>query len=151
MEDQTITIRRLGPEDARVLDRVAKGVFDLAVDPDHTAAFLASEAHEMVVALADGLVVGMASGVVYLHPDKPPQFWINEVGVGDDWLRRGIGTRLMTAILAVGHERGCGYAWLGTEAGNAAARGLYRKAQGRETEGLVIFEWGEDPETAHGA
>ena len=147
---QKITIRRLGPEDAPVLNRVAAGVFDLPVDPAHTAAFLAERTHEMAVALVDGLVVGMASGVVFYHPDKPPQFWINEVGVGDAWLRRGIGTRLVEAILKLGKERGCAYAWLGTEADNAPARGLYRKAGGRETGGMVIFDWGEAPETAQG-
>ena len=142
---ETITIRRLGPEDAGVLRRVAEGVFDLAVDPKHTARFLGAETHEMVVALADGLVVGMASGIVYYHPDKPPQFWINEVGVGDAWLRRGIGTRLVAAILDVAWARGCVCAGLGTETENAAARALYRKLGGREAEGLVLFEWGEDP------
>ena len=139
-----ITILRLGPEDARVLDSVAEGVFDHAVRAEYRDAFLGSEVHEMVVAVADGVVVGMASGVVYLHPDKPAQLWVNEVGVGDAWLRRGIGTRLVEAILEIAEERGAGFVWLGTEPGNVPARGLYRKTGGREVEGVVVFEWGEE-------
>ena len=139
-----ITIRRLGPEEAEVLDRVAEGVFDHAVRPEYLAAFLGSDVHEMVVALVGDVVVGMASGVVYFHPDKPAQFWVNEVGVGDAWLRRGIGTRLMEALLEVAKERGAEYVWLGTELENAPARGLYLKTGGREIAGLVVFEWGEE-------
>ena len=139
-----IEIRRLGPDDAAWLGRVAEGVFDHPVRPDRAAAFLACPSHLMVVALADGLVVGMGSAVVYLHPDKDPQMWINEIGTGDAWLRRGIATRVLHALLAEAEARGCGYAWLGTEEDNAAARALYRRAGSREVPGLVLYEWGEE-------
>ena len=138
-----IEIRRLGPDDAARLGRVAEGVFDHPVRADRTAAFLACPSHLMVVALADGLVVGMGSAVVYLHPDKPPQMWINEIGTGDAWRRRGIATRVLRALLAEATARGCDYAWLGTEEDNASARALYRRAGAREVPGLVLYEWGE--------
>ena len=76
------TIRILGPGDAAVLDHVAEGVFDNAVDPRWTAEFLADSRHHLAVAVDDGQVVGMASAVHYVHPDKPPELWINEVRVG---------------------------------------------------------------------
>lgn len=141
---ETITIRILGPADAAVLSNVAPGVFDGPVVAEHTARFLASPDHEMAVALVGDLVVGMASGVVYYHPDKASQFWINEVGVGDDWLRRGIATRLMTAILARARARGCVYHWLGTETENAPARALYRKLGGSEETEIVLFDWDDE-------
>jgi hypothetical protein len=36
---------------------------------------------ETVVARDASVVVGFASGVHYVHPDKSPELWINEVGV----------------------------------------------------------------------
>ena len=43
------TIRILGLEDAAVLDRVALGVFDNAVDPRWAAEFLADSRHHLAV------------------------------------------------------------------------------------------------------
>ena len=127
-----------------MLGRVADGVFDGPVRQDRARAFLNDPSHLIAVAVAEGTVVGMATGVVYLHPDKPPQLWVNEVGTGDDWLRRGVATRTLRALLDEGERRGCRYAWLGTEAGNGPARALYRALGGEETEGIVTFEWGEE-------
>ncbi len=145
MTEETITIHRLGPEDAALFEAVAEGVFDNAVDAVQATRFLDDGCHEMVVAVSGGRVVAMASGVVLLHPDKRPQFFIHEVGTGDDWLRRGIAAKLMDALLGIAAERGCEYVWLGTEAGNSNARALYRRMGGRETTGIVMFEWGEAP------
>ena len=139
-----ITFRRLRPEDAAVLSRVAADTFDHAVRADYLTPFLASDLHEMVVALEGDLVVGIASGVVYFHPDKPAQFWINEVGTSDAWQRRGIGLRLVNALLEVARLRGCRTVWLGTEADNGPARALYRRAGAREVPGLVMYDWGAE-------
>ena len=70
------TIRLLGPENASLLDRVAPEVFDNPIDPRQTAEFLADRRHHLAVALDGDLVVGMASAVHYVHPDKPPELWI---------------------------------------------------------------------------
>ena len=72
----------------------------------------------------------MVSAVDYVHPDKAPQLWINELGVAPSHERRGIGSRLIEAMLAHGRRLGCTEAWVGTENDNAAARGLYEKAGG---------------------
>jgi len=53
-------------------------------------AFLNDARHVMFVAVESGQVVGMGSAVEYFHPDKPPQLWINEVGVAPAFQRRGI-------------------------------------------------------------
>ena len=76
------SIRLLGPADASVLENVAVGVFDNAIDPRWTAEFLADARHHLAVALIDDQVVGIASGVHHVHPDKPPELWVNEVAVG---------------------------------------------------------------------
>ena len=70
-----------------VLSNVAAGVFDNAIDPVLTRNFLNSGLQVIVVAQVNGCVVGMATGLVYYHPDNPPLFWIAEVGTGDAWLR----------------------------------------------------------------
>lgn len=125
-------IRLLSPTDAAVLDCVAPGVFDEAIDPCWTAEFLADPRHHLVVALLDGQVIGMASAVHYVHPDKPPELWVNEVGVAPAYQRQGIGKQLMQALFAHGQTLGCREAWLGTEETNAAARRLYAAVGGQE-------------------
>jgi ribosomal protein S18 acetylase RimI-like enzyme len=135
-----IEILLLGPDDIRVLDRVADGVFDEPVDPHWSAVFLADVRHHMFVARDDGVVVGMASGVDYVHPDKPPQLWINEVGVAPSHRRRGVARRLLDALLAHGRSLGCTEAWLGTEADNLPARRLYESA-GSSPEPFILYSF----------
>ncbi len=125
-------IRILGPADASVLDRVAPGVFDNAVDPRWTAEFLADNRHHLVVALDAGLVVGMASAVHYVHPDKPPELWVNEVAVAPAHRGQGIGRQLLEALFERGRSLGCGQAWVATEPSNTPARRLYAAAGGVE-------------------
>lgn len=142
-----LTIRMLGPHDAFVLDRVAADVFDHAIDPRWTAEFLADPRHHMAVALVDGQVVGMASAVHYVHPDKPPELWVNEVGVAAPHRSRGIGRQLVRALFARGRERGCTEAWLGTEDANHAARRMYAAVGGKEAT-MVYVTFDLDPQAA---
>ena len=133
-----IEIRLLGPADLPLLDRVAADVFDGPVSARWAAAFLADARHHLLVALDDGLVVGMATAVDYVHPDKAPQLWVNEVGVAPTHRRRGIGRQLLTALLAHGRALGCTEAWLGTEPDNLPARRLYESA-GSVAESFVLY------------
>lgn len=136
-----IVLKRLLPGDEAVLEKVAPGVFDEPVRPDLTERFLATPNYRIVVALDGDLVVGMATGFTHFHPDKEEDFFVNELGVDDTYLRRGIGTRLMTAILAEAKAMGCKAAWLGTEHVNAPALALYRKLirEGDEEEDMSVF------------
>lgn len=148
-----VEIRLLGSEDAQVLDCVAPGVFDGPVQACWTQEFLADARHHIVVALDDGSVVGMTSALHYVHPDKAPQLWINEVGVAPSHQRRGIGRLLLDAMLAHGRTLGCTEAWLGTEEDNVAARRLY-EGTGAATEMFVLYEFplassGEPVEATH--
>jgi len=115
-----------------LLDRVADGVFDHAVRAEHLDAFLANPAQHLAVAVADGRVVGMASGIVHGHPDKAPQLFVAEVGTADAFRRRGVAAAVIDALLRRGRELGCREAWVATEAGNAPARALYRALGGVE-------------------
>ncbi len=138
-----VTLRLLGPGDLAVLDRVAPDVFDGPVDVRWAQRFFADARHHLVVALDGDVVVGMASAVDYVHPDKAPQLWINEVGVAPTHRRCGIGRRLVDALLAHGRALGCTEAWLGTEEDNVAARRLYERAGGA-SEPFVLYSFALD-------
>ena len=127
-------VRLLGPGDAAVLDRVAADVFDLPLDARLGREFLDDPRHHVAVAVdrADGTVVGFVSAVHYVHPDKPAELWINEVGVAPTHQRRGLARQLLAAMLAHGRTLGCAEAWVATEEGNAPARALYAAAGGED-------------------
>jgi len=138
-------IRLLGSADASVLNNVASGVFDNAIDTRWTSEFLADPRHHIAVALQGEQVVGMASAVHYVHPDKPPELWVNEVGVAPSYQGMGIGKRLLAALFAHGKSLGCAEAWVGTEESNVAARRLYAAAGGKEEMMVyVTFKFGSD-------
>lgn len=120
-----IDIRLLGRADAHVLDKVAADVFDHAVDPRWSAEFFDDPRHHIIVAMDAELVVGMVSSFHYVHPDKPPQMFINELGVASTHRGRGIARSLMQAMLRHASTLGCTEAWVGTEDENVEARGLY--------------------------
>ena len=135
----TLEVRMLGPGDDAVLSRLADGVFDHAIIPGVTAEFLADPRHHLCVAIEDGGVVGMASAVHYVHPDKPTELWINEVGVAPSHHRRGIGKLIMTELLAHARALGAHEAWVLTDVDNAAARALYGSVGGEEQPaGLMV-------------
>lgn len=140
----TVDVRLLGPADAALLDDVAPGVFDGPVDPRWRAEFLADPRHHLAVAVDAGRVVGMASGLHYVHPDKPPELWVNEVGVAPTHAGRGIGRRVVAALLARGRALGCGQAWVLTHEHNAAARRMYAAAGGVEADAPLLIEFALD-------
>jgi aminoglycoside 6'-N-acetyltransferase I len=135
-----VEIRRLGPADAGLLDRVAPEVFDEPIRPERLAAYLADPTNRMLVALDDGLIVGQVACVLHRHPDKPTELYVDEVGVAETHRRQGLARRMMEDALAWGRELGCEDAWVGTERDNEAAIGLYRRF-GAEPVPIVLFEW----------
>jgi ribosomal protein S18 acetylase RimI-like enzyme len=136
-----IEVRLLRPGDEQVLRAVADDVFDDPLDSAATAAFLADPRHHLAVAIDDGVVVGFASAVVYVHPDKPqPELWINEVGVAPTHHRRGIGRLVMTAVLDVGRRERCSEAWVLADRSNTGAQEFYASLGGmRAPEDAVMF------------
>ncbi len=135
-----LEIRVLRPGDESVLGHVALDVFDELIDLQLAREFLRDEHHHLVVALETDLVIGFASGVTYLHPDKPLELWINEVGVAPTHQRRGVGRDLVNALLDLGRTLGCQAAWVLTERSNTSARRLYAAAGGLEsTEDTILY------------
>jgi ribosomal protein S18 acetylase RimI-like enzyme len=137
-----IEIRVLGPADTQLVARVADGVFDQAPRSELTAEFLADSRHHLAAAIDDGRIVGMVSALHYVHPDKPVELWINEIGVAPGYRRRGVGRDLLEAMLAHGKRLGCKVAWVLTESANTPAVRLYAASGGvRAKKSAVMFEF----------
>jgi aminoglycoside 6'-N-acetyltransferase I len=138
-----IEVRLLRRGDEHVLAAVAPDVFDDPLDAAATAIFLADPRHLLTVAIDDGVVVGFASAVIYVHPDKPrPELWINEVGVAPAHHRRGIGRNLLAALLAAGRDANCSEAWVLADRSNSGAQQFYASlggAAGREDAVMFTF------------
>ncbi len=140
MTTSQVIVRLLSVDDTDLFDHVAEDVFDDSVRLDLAAEFLHDPRHHIAVALDDGVVVGMASAFHYVHPDKPAQLFINEVGVTPSHQRRGIASDLIALLLAHGRSLGCTEAWVATEEDNMPARALYAKTGGQEElERAVVY------------
>jgi ribosomal protein S18 acetylase RimI-like enzyme len=133
-----VEFRLANPHDAAALARAADSVFDHPVDAALAAEFLSDPRHHLAIAIEDGQIIGMASGVHYVHPDKAPELWINEVGVATGYQGRGVGRRVVSVLLDHGRTLGCQEAWLLTDDSNAAARRMYAAAGGRETRQIMV-------------
>ncbi len=134
-------IRRLEAGDDALVMKVAEDVFDEPVRPDRLAAYLNEPGHFMIVALADGVVVGQCAAVIHRHPDKVSELYVDEVGVAPAFQRQGIARKMLDAMFAIGREHGCEEAWVATEPGNIAARALYeaRKEPHGPAEEVVMY------------
>ena len=116
----------------------AAGVFDEIPDSQLVAEFLSDDRHHIAVAFDQGQVIGFASGVNYVHPDKPPELWINEVGVAPDYQGRGVGKAVVRALLQHAESLGCREAWVLTDESNRVARRLYASTGGRESQQVMF-------------
>jgi aminoglycoside 6'-N-acetyltransferase I len=137
----TVDIRHVRPADEHLFERIAAEVFDHAVDLANLARYLAMPGHLLVVAIADGQIVGQVAAVVHRHPDaRPTELYIDEVAVTPALQRQGIATRMLEAMFALGLEHGCQEAWLGTERDNLPAQCLYeRRSQPPEPFVMYVF------------
>ena len=127
-------IRALTPADAAAFERVARDLFDKPIRPALVAEFLRDPRHHLVAAFQDGELVGFASALHYVHPDKPTEMWINELAVAPAYQRRGIAKAILTELLALAWRLGCTEAWVLTDRDNTAAMRTYAAAGGEEAE-----------------
>jgi ribosomal protein S18 acetylase RimI-like enzyme len=123
-------IKILGPSDDHILQSVAADVFDNPINAAWAKEFLEDSRHHIAVAIDDGLVVGFASAVHYIHPDKPPELWINEVGVAPTHRSLGLGKAMMSALFELGIAHNCATAWVLTNRNNIEAMALYSSIGG---------------------
>jgi ribosomal protein S18 acetylase RimI-like enzyme len=126
----TIEIRVLQRGDDNVLMNVAAEVFDNPVRPEWIKEFLDDPRHHIAVAIDEGVVIGFASGVHYIHPDKPPELWISEVSIAPTHRGQGLGQAVLRALLELGRSLNCSEAWVLTYRDNRAANSLYASLGG---------------------
>ncbi len=136
------TIKIFSSDDLHLLLNASDDVFDNPVNESFAREFLADPRHHIVVALVDNVVIGFASAVHYIHPDKPPELWINEVGVAESHQGKGIGKAIMNEMLKLGKRFNCVNAWVLTDKNNTAANGLYKSVGGNfSDEETVLYEF----------
>lgn len=142
MSKLSLSTHWITSENTHLLDRVALGTFDHAIDPVRLRAYLANPANWLGVAVHEEVVVGMVMAVIHTHPDKPTELFLDEIGTGDDWRRKGIARLLMQTVFDRADAQGIEEIWLGTEPDNVAANGLYKGFK-HEREDAVIyyFDW----------
>jgi aminoglycoside 6'-N-acetyltransferase I len=136
--------RVLTASDSSLLLNAADDVFDNPVDEQLAREFLGDPRHHIVVAISDGVVIGFASAIHYVHPDKRAELWINEVGVAPPHQNQGVGKAIMREMLQLAKQLGCVNAWVLTDRSNAAANALYKSVGGQIADGdTVMYEFGE--------
>ena len=144
-KDEAIDIRLLRESDGEILASVEPDVFDEDVVESLAAEFLDDPRHHIVVAIHESRVVGFASGIHYVHPDKPAELFITETGVAGRYRRQGIASRLIRKLLTHARQLGCKQAWVPTETTNQAARALYRSLGGEEDpEPTIVYNFSLD-------
>ncbi len=143
----SVEIRILGPGEESLLTYLADGVFDDPIDVSARGEFLRDPRHHLCVALDGTRVVGFATAVHYVHPDKArPELWINEVGVAPTHQRMGVGKKLLACLMRRAIELGCSEAWVLTDRSNPAAMRLYAAAGGVDAKDQVMFTFRLDPQ-----
>jgi aminoglycoside 6'-N-acetyltransferase I len=140
-----VAVRHLGHRDLKVLETVAPDLFDGAISRASAAAFLRDPHHHLVVAIAGGQVVGFASGVQCMHPDKAPDLFLDAVGVARGHRGHGIGRTLVDHLLSHARAIGCERAWAAVEGRDTAVSRLYAASGGTRLAGhfsMVVFRLG---------
>lgn len=141
----TFRVRVLTPANLSVLSNVADDVFDDPIIEASAKKFLGDPNHVLVVAMDDAcsnIVIGFASGVTVLHPDKKiPELFINEVGVAPAYQRKGAGTAIMKALFAEAKKRGCRLGWVPVDCDNETALAFYKAVGGKPPEQQVHIDF----------
>lgn len=135
--------------DRSAIMRVDDDLFDSHVNPDLLTEFLEDPRHHLALAYCGRDVVGMASGFVYIHPDKPSMMFINEVAVVVEHRNLGIGRNLVKTLCNHGRVLGCGDAWIATESSNLPAQKSFVVTGGTEERDdvtLITYDLESKPE-----
>ena len=132
-------IVRVTAANMSLLDKVNDDVFDAEIDKGRLAAFVARQGHALFVAVGEGEVIGQIACIVHLRPDLPNEMYIDNLGVAEEWRRKGIARRLLDEVVELARAEGCVTVWVATEPDNVAANALY--GERTEVEPCVVFAW----------
>jgi ribosomal protein S18 acetylase RimI-like enzyme len=140
-----VDIRRLGPGDAEAV-QAAGHLFDAPPTDRWSNQFLDRDGHHLLVAYEQGVPAGFVSGVEITHPDKGTEVLLYELGVDEEFRRRGIGRALVQALLDLAVDVGATNVWVPVDADNEVAIATYRSAGFDEPEptGILNRAVGDD-------
>ncbi|MGI9550561.1 MAG: GNAT family N-acetyltransferase [Aurantibacter sp.] len=139
---KNIEIRMATVDDLPAIERAGNQLFDHQIKKNRAVEFFNDVRHHLALAFHKDEAVGMASGFHYVHPDKDPALFVNEVGVMEAYQNQGIGRKLVMYLCEHVRKIGCTEAWVGTEESNIAARKAYLAAGGTpDSEPFILFEF----------
>ncbi|WP_428266073.1 GNAT family N-acetyltransferase [Haliangium sp.] len=134
-----VDIITLRSDNVSVLDHVADDVFDEPIKPERVAAYVTEPGHIMLVAVLDGVVIGQVMAVIHRHPDKATELYIDDLAVAPPFQRRGIATRMIEDVCALGKQRGCKEVWLTVDPDNEQGQRFY-ESLGLDERIALMFE-----------
>ena len=140
-------IRRLveGDEEAacQLIEQVKFAIDEaphVSLDPADMRTLLADERAYLIAACVDDKPVGLVYGYRFPRLDGPrPMMFLYEIGVLEQYRRRGLGRALVEKLKRFAEEHNCRKMFVPTQASNEAAMALYRSTGG---------EGGADPDAA---
>ena len=142
---QDILIQLATMNDLDAIEKVGDKLFDHAIKKERAIEFIEDPRHHLVLAYFDAEVIGMASGFHYVHPDKDPSLFMNEVGVQEAFQNRGIGRSLVKYLWEHAKTLGCKEAWICTDESNVAALKCYREAGGkRDDKTFIVLDFNDN-------
>jgi ribosomal protein S18 acetylase RimI-like enzyme len=133
-------IRALGPGDEDCVV-AASHMFDGPADAAATRRFLGDGNHHLLMAYVDDHPAGFVSGVEITHPDKGTEMFLYELGVEEEYQRRGVGRGLVERLGELARQRGCYGMWVLTDDDNTAALATYQGAGATAEPGQVVLVW----------
>lgn len=138
---ENLKIRFAAIKDLLALEQVGDALFNNPIKRDRTIEFFQDLRHRLVLAFHKAKVIGMASGFHYVHPDKDPSMFINEVGVTLEFQNQGVGRELVKYFWEYARKIGCQEAWVVTEKSNIPAQRCYLSAGWEPNdEAFIIFK-----------
>ncbi|RII19575.1 putative acetyltransferase [Streptomyces sp. YIM 130001] len=124
---------------------LAPELFDHTPTPEATRRFLAAPGHHMFFAYAAdapaGIPVGFITGIEMLHPDKGVEMCLYELGVAEDYRRRGIATALIHTLHTLARDLDCYDMWVAVDTDNDPALGAYRGTGATDDGGCAVLTW----------
>jgi len=144
-------IRQLTRDDSGVLVEVFSAVlpeFPERLVDGAPASFLADPTSFAFGAWDATEPAGLAWGVQMRDPTGRLITYLHQLDVREQFRRRGVGSRLVAASMALARDRGSTRFWLSTGGHNDAAQSLYESLGGeRKPRGDVNFWWELQPTT----
>jgi aminoglycoside 3-N-acetyltransferase I len=139
-----VVVRRLGTGDENAAVALVRSFAGKDITPSHAGRFLANPANYLIVAEADGSVIGfaLAHALERLKEDSHKLF-IYELEVAAEFRRRGVGRALIAHLRQVVERDRMLNAFVLTNHSNSAAVALYRRTGAREPNGndlLFVYD-----------